>query len=87
MMSVRHSSSARRALRLLAVLLPLLLFAGAAHAKGDLRVGTCRVDITPISPGLAAAYVRDRLTNRTNAGRVWPAARGPGAGPGIPFTP
>ncbi len=41
----------------LAVLPLLALAATPASAKGDLRVGTCLRDITPISPGLQAAYV------------------------------
>jgi hypothetical protein len=39
----------------LAIVVSLLALATPAHGK-DLRVGTCTRDITPISPGLAAAY-------------------------------
>jgi len=42
------------------LLLPLLaglaLAAPAAAGRGDLDVGVCKRDITPVSPGLAAAY-------------------------------
>jgi hypothetical protein len=39
------------------VILPLLVLAAAPSvAGGDLRIGTCQRDITPVSPGLAAAY-------------------------------
>ncbi|MDX1649427.1 MAG: hypothetical protein R3263_06200, partial [Myxococcota bacterium] len=34
----------------------LLVVPAATHARGDLRVGTCQRDITPVSPSLAPAY-------------------------------
>lgn len=34
----------------------LLALPAVAHARGDLRVGTCKRDITPVSPSLAPAY-------------------------------
>ncbi|MGH7894712.1 MAG: neutral/alkaline non-lysosomal ceramidase N-terminal domain-containing protein [Candidatus Binatia bacterium] len=44
-------------LRRLALLLAVSLLAvGDPAAAKDLRVGTCRRDMTPVSPGLAAAY-------------------------------
>ena len=45
----------RRLVSRLAITASVLIFASLADAK-DLRVGTCRRDITPVSPGLAAAY-------------------------------
>ena len=60
MTSIRSTLNARFATRGLAVLifsLAVLLSAGALSAKnGDLLVGTCMRDITPISPALAPAY-------------------------------
>ncbi len=39
-----------------ALALTFLLGGGTAWAKGDLRVGTCKRDITPVSPSLKASY-------------------------------
>ena len=39
-----------------AALFGLVLTASPVSADGSLSVGTCTRDITPISPGLAAAY-------------------------------
>jgi hypothetical protein len=48
---------ARRNFAIVALALVFLLSAGSAAAKnGNLQVGTCMSDITPISPGLATAY-------------------------------
>ena len=52
-----ESTSIAHTVHILALAMFLLLPAGAVLAKnGDLLVGTCQRDITPISPGLAAAY-------------------------------
>jgi hypothetical protein len=48
-----------RARPILVSLVSLVLFVAApsfASSSGDLRVGVCKTDITPISPALAAAY-------------------------------
>ena len=41
---------------LLALCLALTIPSLAAAAPGDLRVGTCKREITPVSPGLQATY-------------------------------
>lgn len=46
-----------RVVKRIALLVGLLAVASQAHAgEGDLSVGACKRDITPISPGLAQAY-------------------------------
>lgn len=44
------------ALRIVGFLVAALVLAIGPAAAKDLRVGTCQLDITPISPGLASAY-------------------------------
>lgn len=44
------------ALRVVGFLVAALVLAIGPAAAKDLRVGTCQLDITPISPGLASAY-------------------------------
>ncbi|PYN59472.1 MAG: hypothetical protein DMD92_08890, partial [Candidatus Rokuibacteriota bacterium] len=45
------------ALRIVGFLVAALVLAIGPAAARDLRVGTCQLDITPISPGLASAYI------------------------------
>lgn len=69
----------RRLVSRLAVVASLLIFGSPADAK-DLRVGTCRRDITPVSPDLAAAYEArfgvPAVVNHTDP--VWMAGFGNG---------
>ena len=68
------------ALRVVGFLVAALVLASGSAAAKDLRVGTCQLDITPISPGLASAYTArfgvPAVVNHTDP--IWLAGFSPG---------